>query len=312
MRDSQPTRLSDRASVVGDLPSRLSAELNAISVHYGPTALRLSIGLVFLWFGVLKFFPSVSPAEDIAVKTLTALTLGAIPGDVLLLGLALFETALGACFVAGIYPRIVLPLLFAHMLGTGLPFLFFPAQLYNHNLFMPTFLGQLPEEQVQGPVASGRHRGFGQAPTLQRGASIVPGWIHRSIVAGAFGAKLDDVAVRIAKVDRVDHAVIRRAAALDPAFSAFREHRFEDLGGDFQCEVQVVVVLMLELEWEVVRLEERDARAVIELVERVQRTSRATGLRDAQVECVHQRQTQKVFVEHARLFGVAAAVSAVV
>jgi len=76
MRDSQPTRLSDRASVVGDLPSRLSAELNAISVHYGPTALRLSIGLVFLWFGVLKFFPSVSPAEDIAVKTLTALTLG--------------------------------------------------------------------------------------------------------------------------------------------------------------------------------------------------------------------------------------------
>jgi len=45
----------------------------------GCRLLAISIGLVYLWFGVLKFFPHLSPAEDLAKNTITVLTLGFIP-----------------------------------------------------------------------------------------------------------------------------------------------------------------------------------------------------------------------------------------
>ena len=41
------------------------------------TALRISLGLVFLGFGVLKFFPGMSPAAELAERTIGALTLRA-------------------------------------------------------------------------------------------------------------------------------------------------------------------------------------------------------------------------------------------
>jgi uncharacterized membrane protein YphA (DoxX/SURF4 family) len=141
MRHSQP--FTPSSPFIGDDPmlGELSQRLDELSRRHGPRALRLSIGLVFAWFGVLKFFPSVSPAEQIAVDTLTQLTLSLVPGRALLLGLALFETGLGVCFMLGLYRRLALLLLIAHMCGTALPFFMFPAQLFSHVL-VPTFLGQ--------------------------------------------------------------------------------------------------------------------------------------------------------------------------
>jgi len=141
MRNSHPF-IHSQSQSLGQSPPELRHRLDAVSHRYGPLALRLSIGIVFLWFGVLKFFPSVSPAEAIAIETLTTLTLGLVPSRALLFGLAAFETAIGACFVAGAYRRVALLLLMAHMLGTGLPFLMFPGQLFNDSVLVPTFLGQ--------------------------------------------------------------------------------------------------------------------------------------------------------------------------
>jgi len=31
--------------------------------------LRVSLGIIFLWYGMLKFFPELSPAESLAVNT---------------------------------------------------------------------------------------------------------------------------------------------------------------------------------------------------------------------------------------------------
>ncbi len=42
------------------------------------TLLRISLGIVFLWFGVLKFFPELSPAEELATRTIEVLTLGIV------------------------------------------------------------------------------------------------------------------------------------------------------------------------------------------------------------------------------------------
>jgi uncharacterized membrane protein YkgB len=52
-----------------------SAITKWMSLH-GIQLLRISLGIVFLWFGVLKFFPGTSPAEQLATKTILVLTFG--------------------------------------------------------------------------------------------------------------------------------------------------------------------------------------------------------------------------------------------
>lgn len=41
--------------------------------------LRISIGVVYLIFGFIKFIPHLSPAEDLASETINVLTLGILP-----------------------------------------------------------------------------------------------------------------------------------------------------------------------------------------------------------------------------------------
>lgn len=140
MRNSQPLIQSDPtlASSLQEAATRADAGLERHSV----TLLRVSIGVIFLWFGVLKFFTGLSPAEQIAIHTLQRLTLGLLSPAVLLAGLATFETLIGLCFTTGCLPRLALPLLLLHMAGTALPFLMFPAETFTHLPYAPTFLGQ--------------------------------------------------------------------------------------------------------------------------------------------------------------------------
>ena len=42
--------------------------------------LRVSLGLIFLGFGVLKFFPGASPAEALVMRTVDTFTFGIIHG----------------------------------------------------------------------------------------------------------------------------------------------------------------------------------------------------------------------------------------
>ena len=64
--------------------------------------------------------------------------------------------------------------------------------------------------------------------------------------------------------------VIGDAAHLDARGLALRQHRLERVALDLERDVQVEVVLLLELERHVGRLEEREARAVVDPIERVQ------------------------------------------
>jgi uncharacterized membrane protein YkgB len=42
--------------------------------HHTITVLRVGLGLVFFWFGALKLFPSLSPAQELAACTISALS----------------------------------------------------------------------------------------------------------------------------------------------------------------------------------------------------------------------------------------------
>jgi uncharacterized membrane protein YphA (DoxX/SURF4 family) len=110
--------------------------------RYGIFLLRISLGIVFFWFGVLKFFPGLSPAQELAIRTIDVLSFGLIPGNVSLLALATWECLIGLGLILGIYPRITLLLLFLQMPGTILPIFFFPHEVFTHIPYAPTLEGQ--------------------------------------------------------------------------------------------------------------------------------------------------------------------------
>ena len=109
---------------------------------HGLTMLRLALGIVFLWFGALKFFPGFSPAETLAGQTIEVLTLGFVPAATAVLILAVWECAIGIGLLTGLWMRATLALLFLQMLGTITPLLIFPEQTWVVFPIAPTLEGQ--------------------------------------------------------------------------------------------------------------------------------------------------------------------------
>jgi uncharacterized membrane protein YphA (DoxX/SURF4 family) len=108
----------------------------------GITLLRLSLGFIFFWFGVLKFFPGASAAEALATRTISVLTFGHVPPAVSLPVLATWECAIGIGLLSGRFLRATLVLLFAQMAGTFLPLAFFPHETFKLFPFIPNLEGQ--------------------------------------------------------------------------------------------------------------------------------------------------------------------------
>lgn len=80
---------------------RLDTSLNHWLVRNSISLLRVSLGLVFLVFGALKFFSGLSPIEELATRTTTMLTFGLIPPDMGLVMIAALEVAIGLCLLRG-------------------------------------------------------------------------------------------------------------------------------------------------------------------------------------------------------------------
>ena len=108
----------------------------------GLTLLRFALGIVFFWFGALKLIPGASPAEDLAARTIEALTLGVVPPAVALPILAVWEMTIGVGLFLDRWMRLTLLLLFVQMLGTITPLFLFPAETFTSFPFVPTLEGQ--------------------------------------------------------------------------------------------------------------------------------------------------------------------------
>ena len=106
------------------------------------TILRVSIGIIYLWFGVLKFFPGVSPAEDLAKETIQLLTFGLLPPALSLFLLALWETFIGLFLVTGHFKRTTMGFVLTHMGLTFTPLILLPALSFTHAPFALTLVGQ--------------------------------------------------------------------------------------------------------------------------------------------------------------------------
>jgi uncharacterized membrane protein YphA (DoxX/SURF4 family) len=130
--DTKPPRWFDR----------LDRRITQVMADHGLMLLRLALGIVFFWFGALKFFPNLSPAEALAGRTIETLTFGAIPRETAIFILAVWEVAIGIGLIAGRWMRAVLALLFVQMLGTITPLFLFPSETFTIFPIVPTLEGQ--------------------------------------------------------------------------------------------------------------------------------------------------------------------------
>jgi uncharacterized membrane protein YphA (DoxX/SURF4 family) len=109
---------------------------------HGIGLLRVSLGLIFLWFGALKFFPGMSPAETLATDTMTLMTAGLLKPEVSIVILAAWECLIGLGLLTGRALRLTLLLLFLQMPGTITPLFLFPEITFQQFPFVLTIEGQ--------------------------------------------------------------------------------------------------------------------------------------------------------------------------
>ena len=106
------------------------------------TLLRLSMGVIFLGFGLLIFSRGARPPEGMAVATFDQLTLGLLPEAISRLFVATFETVLGLLLLTGWVPRIALGLLAMQVVGILSPLALLTGELFAGPFGAPTLEGQ--------------------------------------------------------------------------------------------------------------------------------------------------------------------------
>ena len=134
-----PTGPSDGWRVRFD---RLDRRITIALAAAGIPVLRIALGIVFLWFGALKLFPGLSPAQDLAARTIEQLSLGVVPPEVALPVLAVWEVLIGLGLLSGRFLRATLLLLIVQMLGTLTPLVLFPEETFTVFPIAPTLEGQ--------------------------------------------------------------------------------------------------------------------------------------------------------------------------
>ena len=104
---------------------------------WGVLLLRLSLGIIFLWFGALKVL-GVSPVNDLVTSVYSF-----FPEFELILFLGIVECVIGLGLVFKINLKIILPVLWLQMAGTFLSFLLLPERFFvNDNPFLLTTDGE--------------------------------------------------------------------------------------------------------------------------------------------------------------------------
>ena len=121
---------------------RIDTPIREWMAQNGITMLRISLGVIFLWFGALKFAAGMSPAEDLAMRTFQKLTLGMVPANISLTILAAWESAIGLGLLTNRFIRATLFLLFVQMIGAAAPLVLFPREVFRVIPFVPTLEGQ--------------------------------------------------------------------------------------------------------------------------------------------------------------------------
>ncbi|CAN5784258.1 DoxX family protein [soil metagenome] len=149
---------------------RADLRITRTMARHGVTLLRISVGIVFLWFGAMKLFPGLSPAEDLVRATVTLL-----PMSTFLPLLAVWEMAIGLGFLTGRWLRLTILLLFLQMPGTLSPVFLLPERVFTVFPFGLTLEGQyivknlvlISAALVVGATVRQRRKGSGEERSMR-------------------------------------------------------------------------------------------------------------------------------------------------
>ncbi|MCA1702082.1 MAG: hypothetical protein LC808_01940 [Actinobacteria bacterium] len=124
------------------LGNTLNAAIRRWLARYSIALLRISMGAMIFGFGILKYFPGVSPAEDLVLATTDLLTFGLVPGRVALVLFATVECAIGLSLVTGWGLRLSIYPLALWVVGILSPVVLLPERLFSGPYHAPTLEGQ--------------------------------------------------------------------------------------------------------------------------------------------------------------------------
>lgn len=106
----------------------------------GLLILRISVAVIFIWFGFLKFFEG-NAAEALASDTISWLTFGYVDEKTSVVALGAFECVIGLSLLSKKMLNLIIPIMYLQMCGTALPLVVFPEKTWL--MFgMPTLEGQ--------------------------------------------------------------------------------------------------------------------------------------------------------------------------
>lgn len=151
---------------------RIDRRLTETMARSGLRFLRISIGVVFFWFGSLKLFPGASPASSLVAESwgfIEAWGVMTMRSFMLLLGL--FEMAIGLGFITGLFLRTVIFLMALQMIGALSPVVLEPGAVWREFPFVLTLEGQYIVKNVvliaAAFVVGATVRGGGLAPEAE-------------------------------------------------------------------------------------------------------------------------------------------------
>jgi uncharacterized membrane protein YphA (DoxX/SURF4 family) len=109
--------------------------------RYALPLTRISLGIIYLWFGALKFLPKVTSVDALAENTMVMISFHHLSPTFCLHLLALWECIIGACLIFGRFLRLAIVLLFLHLPGTFLPLILLPHVAWNQFPLSPSLVG---------------------------------------------------------------------------------------------------------------------------------------------------------------------------
>ena len=122
--------------IINKLDSRFIKIMKRASIP----SIRLSFGVIFIWFGILKPL-GLSSAEGLLKATVIWLPFGS--PEMWLIVIGLWEVVIGVFFFFKRTTRIAIVLLFLHMAGTFMPLIVLSEVTFqSNNILLPTLEGQ--------------------------------------------------------------------------------------------------------------------------------------------------------------------------
>ena len=127
-------------AIMKDVLNKLDSKFIKIMKNASIPSIRLSFGVIFIWFGILKPL-GLSSAEGLLKSTVIWLPFGSPEMWLIIIGL--WEVVIGVFFFFKKTTRIAIILLFLQMVGTFMPLVVLTEVTFQSNNFLlPTLEGQ--------------------------------------------------------------------------------------------------------------------------------------------------------------------------